>query len=111
MKNIMLFCLFILLFCVGATAQNNHSVKGIVVDSVEHIKLGNTSVAVLRAKDSILINFTYAAKDGSFSIGGLGKGKFILLVSYPDYADYAEPFALDPANFVHDFGSISMSLK
>ena len=111
MRPTILLCLFFLLFAVSARAQNGYSVKGTIADSVEKVKLGTSSVAVLQAKDSILVKFTLAAPDGSFSINGLGKGKFILLVAYPDYADYAEQFTLDSANKVHDFGPISMSLK
>lgn len=36
---------------------------------------------------------------------------FILLASYPDHADYTEQFTIDSASPIHDFGSISISLK
>lgn len=88
--------LFPFRFAVSAFAQNNYSVKGVVGDSVEHVKLGTTSVTVLQAKDSVLVKFVYAESDGSFSVTRLTAGKFILLVSYPDYADYTEVFDLDP---------------
>ena len=106
-----ILCLLIFLLPMAAFSQSGYSVKGVIADSVEHVKLGTTSIAVLRAKDSILVKFTYAGNDGSFSITGLNKGKFILLVAYPDYADYAEQFSLDSANTSHNFGTISMALK
>ncbi len=87
MKITILPCLLFLLFAVSAFAQNDHTIKGVIADSVEHVKLRTSSVAVLRAKDSILVKFAYAESDGSFAIAGLKKGKFILLVSYPDYED------------------------
>jgi hypothetical protein len=111
MKHPILLSLFFFLFSATVFAQNNYSIKGVIADSVEHVNLGNTSVAVLEAKDSILVKFTLAADNGTFNITGLGKGKFILLVAYPDYADYTEQFTLDSANQVHDFGNISMSPK
>ncbi|MDB5112774.1 MAG: outer rane beta-barrel protein, partial [Mucilaginibacter sp.] len=46
-----------------------------------------------------------------FSFNGLPQGKFILLMSYPDYADYVETFTLDAAHPSHEFGSINMRLK
>ncbi len=101
------FCLFSL----SLLAQNTYSVKGAAIDTDSRIKLTNTSICVLNAKDSILVNFTIAAENGSFAISGLPAGKFILLVTYPDYADYVETFTLDPANAAHDFGSIHMRLK
>jgi hypothetical protein len=111
MKITILLCLFAALFAVPAFAQSGYSVKGSIADSVEKIKLGTSSVAVLRAKDSILVRFGYAGSDGSFMLDGLRKGNYILLVAYPDYADYAEQFSLDSAHTSHNFGNINMELR
>ncbi|MBS1532294.1 MAG: outer membrane beta-barrel protein [Bacteroidetes bacterium] len=111
MRYLTLCFLCFLLLSAGAFAQNNYSAKGVAADSVEHVKLGNTSIVVLQAKDSILVKYTRAAADGSFDITGLSKGKYILLASYPDYADYTESFSLDSAHQVHNFGHLNMSLK
>src|SRR3569833_2189967 len=106
-----LTCLCFLLFSAGAFAQNNYSAKGVAADSVERVKLHNTSIAILDAKDSILVKYTRAGADGSFNISGLNKGKYILLASYPNYADYTEAFSLDSAHQVHNFGNLNMSPK
>jgi len=82
-----------------------------VGDSVEHAKLHNTSVAVLNAKDSTLVTFARTAEDGSFHISDLHPGKFIVLLSYPDYADYVDKFSLDSAKQSFDFGNIHLQLK
>ena len=111
MRSITLFCLCFLLFSISAFAQNNYAIKGVVADSVDHVKLHNTSIAVLNAKDSTLVRFTRAAEDGSFSIAGLNKGKFIVLMAYPDFADYVEHFSLDSTSQTHSFGHINMLLK
>jgi hypothetical protein len=104
--------LLLLLCCTTAAfAQSQYAVKGVIVDTVEKVNLGTASVAVLQAKDSVLVKFGLAANDGSFTINGLRKGNYILLIAYPDYADYAEQFSLDSAHATHDFGNISMSLK
>ncbi len=106
--------LLFLLFCLGSGslfAQNNYFIKGVAADSVAHIKLKNTTVVILNAKDSILRKFTRAEENGSYSIGNLGKGKFILLLSYPGYADYVDNFTLDSVKTSHDFGTINMRLK
>lgn len=110
MKGIIftLICCFTPLFLL---AQNGYRIKGSVADTVANVKLRNTSVVVLNAKDSTLKKFTRAAEDGTFNISGLTKGKFILLVSYPNYADYVENFTLDSVNKEHDFKRISMLLK
>lgn len=106
--------IFTLIFCFAILflqAQNGYRIKGSVADTVANLKLQNTSIVVLNAKDSTLKKFTRAAEDGTFSISGLAKGKFILLVSYPNYADYVENFMLDSIHKEHDFKRISMLLK
>ncbi|HXH98947.1 MAG TPA: TonB-dependent receptor [Sphingobacteriaceae bacterium] len=92
-------------------AQNQYIIKGIAVDTLANTKLINTSVSVLNAKDSTLVKFTRAITDGSFSITNLAAGKFILLVTYPGYADYVEDFKLDSANKEKDFKQLNLLLK
>ena len=108
--TILLLSLF-LLFTLRLSAQNTYSVKGVVADTAAKTKLLNTSVSVLNSKDSTLVTYTRAAKDGSFSVGNLHKGSFILLMTYPGYADYVEQFTLDSVKTSHDFGDVGMILK
>jgi len=110
MKGI-IFTLFLCFASQLILAQNVYRIKGSVADTVANAKLRNTSIVILNAKDSTLKKFTRAAEDGTFSISGLNKGKYILLVSYPNYADYVENFTLDSINKEHDFKRISMLLK
>jgi hypothetical protein len=111
----MKFTILLLLSCVllifSASAQNAYSVKGSVADTVTKSTLVNTSISVLNAKDSTLVSFTRANSTGEFSFTNLKKGKLILLVSYPGYADYVEKFTLDSVKTSHDFGKIKMILK
>lgn len=100
-----------LLLVSGSVFAQGYGVKGSVNDSVEHVKLVNASIAILNARDSTLVTFTRAAQDGSFAIKNLHKGKFILLLAYPDYADYVEHFSLDSLKQLHNFGHINMQLK
>jgi hypothetical protein len=111
MKYLILSCLIFLIFSTSISAQNKYTVKGVVSDSVEHVKLRHTSVAVLNAKDSTLITFARAGEDGSFNINGLHPGKFIVLLSYPDYADYVDKFSLDSAKQDFNLGNIHLQLK
>jgi hypothetical protein len=104
--TILSFCL-----CSSLFAQSNFAVNGAVGDTAAHSTLKNTSISVLNAKDSTLRRFTRAGSDGSFAINKLAKGKFILLITYPGYADYVENFALDSAKSTHSFGKINMILK
>lgn len=101
-----------LCLCAGTlSAQHSYRLKGIAVDTASGFKMANTTIYVLRSKDSMLVNFTYAAADGSFSIDVLPAGNFILLMTYPDYADYAETFALDDTHPLHDLHTIVMQSR
>ncbi|MDB5013514.1 MAG: TonB-dependent receptor, partial [Daejeonella sp.] len=73
--SIFFFCLSINL----AVAQNASFVKGVIVDDASNIKLANSSISLMKAKDSTLVKFTRAAQDGSFTLNNVAKGKFILL--------------------------------
>ncbi|MEO6631030.1 MAG: carboxypeptidase-like regulatory domain-containing protein, partial [Mucilaginibacter sp.] len=111
MKFTITLLTFCLLISFSALAQNPYTVKGSVADTTTNAKLANTVVSVLNEKDSTLVKFTRANAAGTFSIGNLKKGKFILLVTYPEYADYVERFTLDSVNTAHDFGKLKMLLK
>jgi hypothetical protein len=106
---LLLVSCFLLMF--SASAQNPYSVKGTVADTASNSKLINTSISVLNAKDSTLVSFTRADAAGAFTLPNLKKGKLILLVTYPGYADYVERFTLDSAKAMHNFGRLSMILK
>lgn len=101
----------LLMLSFSGKAQNAFSVKGAVADSAAALKMHNASALVLRAKDSILVKFTRVNQEGNFAINNLPAGKYMLLLSYPEYADYTEPFELDAAHPTHDFGKVNMILK
>jgi hypothetical protein len=111
MKFTIPLLLLCLLFTLPTSAQSPYTVKGAVIDSSLNQRLMNTTVCVLNAKDSTLRSFARANANGDFAISKLGKGKFILLISYPGYADYVENFTLDSLKNQRDFGKVYLTLK
>lgn len=110
MKTKLLFCLFVILpFCY--TLAQNSQIKGQVNDKDADSKLINASVAILQAKDSILVKFTRVSADGSFKFNNTPIGDYILLVTYPDYADYVESFKINETSPTKDFDKIGLLLK
>lgn len=107
--------LYILLLCLCAwhfaRAQNPYFVKGTVTDTASNAKLHNASISILNAKDSTLYRYARADVQGGFKLDNLRKGKFILLLTYPNYADFVYPFTLDSANAVADLKNIDMKSK
>jgi hypothetical protein len=70
------------------------SIKGQITDSAEKKQLYNASINILRAKDSILLGSTRANKDGQFNLPAKFEGKYILMITYPQYADYIDKIDL-----------------
>ena len=86
---------FLLVFVAGLImqsvfAQNPILIKGQVTDSAEKKELQNASINIMSAKDSILVGSTRANKDGQFSLFAKSEGKYILMITYPLYADYID---------------------
>jgi hypothetical protein len=106
-KNLLLSIFGIFLLFTNIQAQ---SIKGIVRDSTDNILLKNASISLLRAKDSILVKFTRSTEIGEFSITNLPADKYLMLVTFPDYADYVENFTLSK-NQIKDFGKLNLLLK
>ncbi|QPH37791.1 outer membrane beta-barrel family protein [Pedobacter endophyticus] len=111
MKKLLLSVCFLILISTVVKAQSTHTIKGRTIDTASTTLLAGTSVAILNAKDSTLVKFTRTTDNGLFEINGVKPGKFILLVSYPKYADFVDQFTLDSTNSVKDFGKINLTGK
>jgi len=91
-------------------AQQNGSVKGLVTDTLNKQNLTNAVVAVLRAKDSVLVKFTRTNKEGSFNLPNISAGKYIVMVTYPSYADYIDLISVTEGS-VTDLGKVPVITK
>jgi hypothetical protein len=102
----LLLCCFLILLC---NAQQN-TIKGIVTDTLNKQKLSNAVISVLRSKDSVLYKFTRTNDNGKFELKNLSSGKYILLISFPTYADYTDQILLD-SNKLLDLGNLPLITK
>ncbi|MFD2584075.1 outer membrane beta-barrel family protein [Pedobacter vanadiisoli] len=109
MKRLLLSLCFLAVISSYSKAQGLHTIKGRTIDTASTTLLSGTSVAVLNAKDSTLVKFTRTAENGTFELSGIKNGKFILLVSYPKYADFVDHFTLDSTSQVKDYGKINLT--
>jgi outer membrane beta-barrel protein len=91
-------------------AQAGH-IKGKITDSTEQKDLANGSVLLLRSADSILVRFTRTDKGGNFLLNNIPAGKFILLISYPSYADYVDQVEVKDSAAAISLPPIGMVLK
>jgi hypothetical protein len=99
----------LLLFSITAFSQKS-SIKGKLIDTLEKKSLQNAVVSLLKKSDSTLVRFTRAEKNGDFYIGSLATGKYVLLISYPKFADYADEIEIK-AEGLTDIGAIPLTLK
>jgi hypothetical protein len=111
LTNLTIAFILLLLCSFHSFGQTSYAVKGSVIDSAAKVKLAGTTITVINAKDSILRAFTWTESDGHFNIGQLSKGKFLIILSYPGYADYTDNFVLDSLKSTYDFGPVNMILK
>ncbi len=104
----------LLFFCLCSCylyAQQPYAVKGSLTDSAAGIKITDATISVLTAKDSTLCKFIWNTSSHNFSVPLKEGGNYILLISYPGYADYTAGFSLDSTKPVYDFRGINMLLK
>ncbi|TWF33973.1 outer membrane receptor protein involved in Fe transport [Chitinophaga polysaccharea] len=99
MKKILftVLCIIVSLCCAAQQATLN----GNVSDTLNGVKLSNTVVALLHAKDSLLYKFARADDKGHFDIKNIPAGNYVLLVTYPTYADYVESLTLTDTSHIH----------
>jgi hypothetical protein len=98
------------LFYYLCIAQNA-SVKGVITDTLNKQNLSNAVISLLRAKDSIMVKFTRSRSNGTFEIKNLKGGNYLLLVTYPQYADYVDRIILTDSSSGTNTGPIRLILK
>ena len=105
--------LFLSLLIVAAAffaqAQQS-SIKGKVVDTLEKKNLTFAVVSLLRSSDSTLFGFTRTDAHGAFVLPAVAPGKYVLLVTYPKFADFADELTI-AAGEQHDAGTVPLTLK
>ncbi len=90
-------CYLLLLFlCISSFSLAQTGFRGKVIDSSEKKLLSNAVITVLRTKDSVLVKFTRSDTDGSYLLQNIEPGKYIVEVSYPGYASFADVIECKP---------------
>lgn len=89
-----------ILFSVSAAAQTA-PVKGTVTDTLNKTSLHNAVIYIKNPKDSSLVKYTRANTKGGFDLGEVAGGKYIMVVSYPSYADWIDTVQAIPGKAVY----------
>ncbi len=110
MTKLTLLVLFSIATFSFSFAQQNNTVKGFVSDTLNKQNLSNAVIAVLRTKDSVLVKYTRTNKEGNFSLSNIAEGKYIIMVSYPTYADFVDIINISGSS-ITDLGKIPLITK
>src|SRR5688572_31730506 len=101
---------FLLLFIASSAFTQTQTLKGTLKDTSESRNLINTVISILNKKDSVLVKFARADKNGNFTIEGIKEGSYILMITHPfmgDYFDNVEVKADTPL----DLGNVHLTPK
>lgn len=105
----LLFGLCLLLAVQSISAQEK-TVTGKVTDTLERRDLSNAVVSIIKKSDSTLVAFTRSDRQGQFRMSGIAAGKYILLVTYPKYADFADDIEIKDQDLT-ELGSVALTLR
>ncbi|HEU4575570.1 MAG TPA: TonB-dependent receptor [Chitinophagaceae bacterium] len=101
-------CLIFLL--TASVHSQSASIKGTITDTLEKKNLSNAVITLLNKKDSFMVTFTRSNKQGNFVIGNLDSGNYVLLITYPRFADYADEISIKPGD-QKNIGTVPLTLK
>ena len=100
----------LLLFIASSAFSQSQTLKGTLKDTSENRSLANTVISVLTKKDSVLVKFARADKDGNFKIQGLKEGSYILLITHPYMGDYFDNIEIKTSS-TNDLGNVHLTPK
>ncbi|HEV7781232.1 MAG TPA: outer membrane beta-barrel protein [Chitinophagaceae bacterium] len=91
-KLLFLTCLLLAVF-ISSHAQQA-MIRGTISDSSEKRNLHLAVISLLRKSDSVLVHYTRTDASGRFVLPKADTGQYVLLVTYPRFADYMEGVSL-----------------
>ncbi len=83
-------------------------ITGNVIDQTLQEPVAYAAVVVKNASDGTTVEGGITRDDGSFEIGKLPDGDFVLEVQYIGYKTYSEPFHIERGARLHNFGTIAL---
>ena len=104
-KLALLFCLLLFTFAIKAQQV---TITGSIADSSENKKLHQAVISLLKKTDTTLVSFTRSNAEGKFLFPAIDTGSYLILISYPKFADFMETIELK--GDLH-LGEISLTMK
>src|SRR5678810_1017954 len=108
MRKFIAGSVFIIAITLTSHSQTT-TIKGTVTDTVEKKNLSNAVVTLLNKSDSVLVKFTRTNANGGFVIPAVPAGSYVIMITYPKYADFADEVSVTAKPV--DLGTISLLQK
>ncbi len=105
-KFFLITCIFFVFNFSGRAQQS--VIRGSVTDSSEKKNLHLAAISLLRKSDTTLVSFTRSDANGKFALPKTDTGQYVILITYPRFADYMESVQV---NGNVDMGDVFMTLK
>lgn len=110
MKKALLLTVFAFSVMLVA-AQKTGTVKGVVFDTVSQKPVAGATITVMKRIDSSLVTFTMTGNNGAFSLSGIEKGDYRLLISHVSYHNGNKYFILSDSVTSVDMGNVVLNDK
>ncbi|OQP66152.1 outer membrane beta-barrel protein [Niastella populi] len=107
MRIATLFILFVL-SAQFVTAQNK--ISGKVVDAMNRLPLPDATVTIINPVDSAAVGFAVVDKTGLFEIRNLGKGNYVLGITFTGYNPFKKDLAITETQFTINLDTVFLSL-
>ena len=107
----MKLALFLLAFITTSVFSQSSVVKGKLIDTLNTQPVAAATITILSRQDSSLVSFTMTNAKGEFTLSGIAKGNYRLLVTQVNYHNLSRNFDLTQEKDQQDFGSLPMSDK
>lgn len=109
MPKLILLLTFFIIMSINCIAQYA-TITGSVEDTINRQTVSQASISLLRSKDSVLVKFLRSDSKGNFSFTKVSAGDYIIMFTYPTYADYIDRLSIS-ANENKSLGKIMITLK
>jgi hypothetical protein len=93
-------CLGICLALSLTTKAQSVPVKGSVTDTLSKMAMHNAVIYLKDPRDSSLVSYTRADRKGHFMLGAVVQGKYIMVVTYPNYVDWIDTIQVKDATTI-----------
>lgn len=101
------FILLLLILASHSSFAQTTIIKGKIQDTLNNMYLPHAAVTLMHASDSVMETFCRSKDDGSFELRAANGDKYLLMITYPGFADYIDIVTVKDGK-TKDMGNVPM---